>query len=225
MAQPTINLPETPTVSDCVQAARQLYQDAKALPRLLMSYRPTICPFEELLQLVPKGSNVLDVGCGGGLMLSLLAASGRIDSGRGFDTNGDMIQLASHVAQAHGLPLQFEQRSVIDGIPEGTFDVISIIDVMHHIPPDAQAGFFRDVVARLPPGGTLIYKDMCRRPIWRASANRMHDLVLARQWIHYCPIDRVRQWAADLGLSLVREQTHNRLWYGHELLVLTRPDQ
>ena len=211
-------------MSDCVQAARHLYQDAKALPRLLMTYRPTICPFEELLPLVPRGASVLDVGCGGGLMLSLLAASGRIDAGYGFDTNGEMIQLASRVAETHGLPLQFEQRSVIDGIPEGTFSVISVIDVMHHIPPDAQAGFFSDVVARLPPGGVLIYKDMCRRPAWRAAANRLHDLVLARQWIHYCPIDDVRQWAAGLGLELIQEQAHNRLWYGHELLVLTRPD-
>lgn len=224
MAQSTPILPEQPTVSDCVKAARHLYQDARPLPRLLMTYRPTICPFEELLQLVPQGSSVLDVGCGGGLMLSLLAASGRIDAGRGFDTNGAMIQLASRVSEAHQLPLQFEQRSVAEGIPEGTFDVISIIDVMHHIPSNAQAGFFEDVVARLPPGGTLIYKDMCSRPIWRAAANRLHDLALARQWIHYCPVDRVRQWASSLGLTLRKEQNHKRLWYGHELLVLTRPD-
>jgi 2-polyprenyl-3-methyl-5-hydroxy-6-metoxy-1,4-benzoquinol methylase len=188
-----------------------------------MTYRPTICPFEELLPLVPKGSRVLDVGCGGGLMLSLLAASGRINTGQGFDTNGGMIQLASRVAETHSLPLTFEQRSVTDGIPEGAFDVISIIDVMHHIPPNAQAGFFKDVAARLPPGGTLIYKDMCKRPIWRAAANRLHDLTLARQWIHYRPIENVRQWANDLGLALAKAQTHNRLWYGHELIVLHRP--
>lgn len=158
-------------------------------------------------------------------MLSLLATSGIIESGYGFDSNETMIELASSVSNHHDLPLIFETRSIAEGIPEDKFDVISMIDVMHHIPSNAQAEFFNNIAALLPPGGKLIYKDMCKKPFWRALANRLHDLLLARQWINYCPINQVRQWAIDLGLELDKEQSYSRLWYGHELLVLSRPVQ
>ncbi|MEO0474453.1 MAG: class I SAM-dependent methyltransferase [Planctomycetota bacterium] len=189
----------------------------------MMTYRPHICPFEALIPLVPRGARVLDVGCGGGLMLSLLAASGRIQSGKGFDTNTSMIDLATRVAEQHDLPLDYETRSVADGFPAGHFDAISIIDVMHHIPPSAQAVFLQQAIEQLPPGGMLIYKDMCRQPSWRAAMNRLHDLVLTQQWIHYCPIDTIKQWAVEPGLELELERTYDRLWYGHELVVLSRP--
>ena len=223
MATPTPTLPDEPTASDCVEAARQLYNKAPTVSRLLMTYRPYICPFETLIPLVPQGARLLDIGCGGGLMLSLLAASGRIRSGQGFDTNAGMIDLARKTAQQHNLPLTYETRSVADGFPEGGFDTISIIDVMHHIPPSAQAGFFRQAIAHLPPGGLLIYKDMCRRPLWRAMANRIHDLAFARQWINYFPIEQIESIAEEGGILEHSQDTLDRLWYGHELRIYGRP--
>ena len=41
---------------------------------------------------------------------------------------------------------------------------------------------------RVRLGGLLIYKDTASAPAWAAWVNRLHDLVLARQWIHYAPI-------------------------------------
>lgn len=193
------------------------------MARLLMSYRPYICPFETLIPLAPQDGRVLDIGCGGGLMLSLLAASGRIEHGLGFDTNEPMTQLADQVAREHGLPLTYEARSVEQGLPPGDFNTITIIDVMHHIPPIAQASFLEDVIAYLPPGGRLIYKDMCKAPRWRALANRMHDLALAKQWIHYFPIEQVDTIAQNRGLIQHASESINRAWYGHELRVYDRP--
>jgi len=100
---------------------------------------------------------------------------------------------------------------------------VSLIDVPHHVPPAGQRECFLTAAARLGPGGVLIYKDMARRPVWRALANRLHDLVLARQWIHYVPVERVEGWAAEAGLGLTRAARFNRLWYAHELRVFRSP--
>jgi 2-polyprenyl-3-methyl-5-hydroxy-6-metoxy-1,4-benzoquinol methylase len=100
--------------------------------------------------------------------------------------------------------------------------VVSLIDVLHHVPPGRQRAFFAGAVARVRTGGILLYKDMCRSPLWRAWANRAHDLLLARQWIHYVPLARLEAWAAEEGLQLVHRRAYARLVYGHELLVMRK---
>lgn len=220
---PAPALPDNPTPADCAAVSASYYREAPLGRRLLMSYRPYICPLHRLLAQFPRGARVLDVGCGGGLMLVLLAAAGRVREGVGFDSNASMIRLASQVASAHGLPLTFEHRGVEAGLPEGAFDVISMIDVMHHVPPSAQPALLDALMQRVRPGGMLIYKDMCRHPRWRSLANRAHDLALARQWIHYLPIQAVDAKAREHGLVEAHRETMTQWWYGHELSVLTRP--
>jgi len=217
------SLTDRPTPADISRVAAQLYRGTPPTCRWLAVYRPYICPFHELGRFVPAGATVLDVGCGSGLLLSLLAATGRLRQGVGFDANPAMIRLAQQVASTHGLPLTFELRRVEQGLPEGRFDVISVIDVMHHVPPDAQSSFIDQLMQLVPPGGRLIYKDMCQRPLWRAAANRAHDLVLARQWIHYFPVEQVQEKAIAHGL-LEAARINSTMWcYGYELRVYDRP--
>lgn len=200
------------------------------LLRRLQHYRPYISPFETLLAHVPPGASVLDVGCGGGLWLRVLEAEGRVSVGVGFDSALPAIALAraSRPATARRADLRFLALPVQapwPGPPEhpARYDAVTIIDVLHHVPPAAQAAVIAQAAARVAPGGVLLYKDMVARPRWRAWANRLHDLALARQWIHYAPIARVIAWARDAGLALEHQSTHTRLWYGHDLLVFRRP--
>jgi len=51
----------------------------------------------------------------------------------------------------------------------------------------------------------------------------MHDLLLARQWIHYLPIRRVDEWAGEFGLVPVHKEAISRLWYRHELRIYRKP--
>ena len=46
---------------------------------------PNIRPFHRLVEFVPRGSSVLDVGCGAGLFILFLAKRGWILSAVGFD--------------------------------------------------------------------------------------------------------------------------------------------
>lgn len=203
---------------------RRLYTRGPLTLRLLQHYRPYICPFELLIPHVPRGARILDVGCGGGLWLHLLADMGLISAGIGFDSAAAAIEIARGVAvpPATVAKLDFRHLPVEAAWPDGPFDAVSIIDVMHHVPPAAQASMIASAAQRLAPGGILIYKDMVRRPRWRAAMNRLHDLVMARQWIHYAPIGSVERWAADAGLTLVHRAEANRSWYGHELRVFSR---
>ena len=209
--------------------ARELYVDGPWLKKKLQHWRPQICPFERLVPHVPIGASVLDVGCGCGLFLGLLAGTGRLGRGTGFDISPAAIAVASAMGQrlnrrggAADRTVEFVQIDAGAPWPAGTFDIVSMIDVMHHIPPADQRRFFSLAAQKLSPGSALLYKDMCRRPIWRAAANRLHDLLLARQWIHTVPIALVESWAAEEGLQCDHAERIDVLWYGHELRVFRR---
>jgi hypothetical protein len=60
---------------------------------------------------------------------------------------------------------------------------------------------------------------MAHRPRWRAGMNRLHDLVMARQWIHYVPIKDIERWGSEEGRKLLTSRDVNMLWYRHHLRV------
>jgi 2-polyprenyl-3-methyl-5-hydroxy-6-metoxy-1,4-benzoquinol methylase len=204
--------------------ARELYGDAETGIKYKQGYRPYICPFHLLVDYVPRGASVLDVGCGAGLFILLLAKLGRIRSAVGFDADDAAIRAARHAAGK--LPdrsaIYFERRSAHDPWPEGRFDVVSIIDVMHHVPPQKQPELIATASEHLNPGGLLLYKDMASRPLWRAWANRLHDLASVQEWIHYAELEDVVLWARGGGLRLDHRDAINMLWYRHEWCLFRR---
>ena len=206
--------------------AAGIYPEGPVLFRALQKYRPYICPFEALIEEVPEGASVLDIGCGGGLFLGLVDAAGLKPEGTGFDVSRPAIDLAQRMAAAarpSGARLDFRRLDADAPWPDGDFDVVAMIDVIQHVPPSEQEAVIRRACRKVRPGGLFLYKDMVEKPWWRAAANRLHDLVLARQWIHYLPVKEVERWAEDEGLVLDRSELINRWWYGHELRVFRKP--
>ena len=195
--------------------------------RTLRHWRPTICPYHILIDQVPPSGRVLDVGCGAGLFLGTLAADNRIKGGPGFDSSAPAISMASSMArempEAHAL--SFQCLDATQPWPEGEVNLISLIDVMHHVPPAAQRGVFAEAAARAAPGKWFPYKDMARRPLWRAIANRLHDLVVAREWIQLCRLSGHIAVGTKEGLTVQARQAIDMLWYRDELALFQRPRQ
>lgn len=214
------------TDSEISKLAWYAYQDAPSSIRLLASARTYICPMQPLLREVPPDSSLFDIGCGSGLFLSLLVASGQLTKAVGSDPNSKALNCAKgateRIANEPNISIDFVQSTTPQTWPDGSFSVVSMIDVMHHIPPQQQQAFFEEAVQKVSTGGRLLYKDMCKRPFWKATANRLHDLVLARQWIHYVPISTIKKWGANCGLQLENEMYYSRFVYGHEMLVFKK---
>jgi 2-polyprenyl-3-methyl-5-hydroxy-6-metoxy-1,4-benzoquinol methylase len=210
-----------------VTRAKRLYRSAPPLTRALQSARPFICPFDDLLEAVPPTAHVLDVGCGAGLMLGLVADLHPKASGIGFDSSGSAIAAAQRMTATSGFNgrLSFEQRAVGQEWPTGPFDVVSLIDVLHHIPPEHQRDVVEQSFGHVRSGGILIYKDMAQRPFFSALWNRAHDLVLARQWIHYRAIAEVQAWLGALGAEIVMTEARLMGPYAHEWIIARCPDK
>jgi 2-polyprenyl-3-methyl-5-hydroxy-6-metoxy-1,4-benzoquinol methylase len=127
-------------------------------------------------------------------------------------------------AKRRGQDLQFFQLSANQPWPQSEFDVVALVDVLHHIPVKERESAFLSAAARVKPGGLLLYKDMAQRPWLPALMNRLHDLIVARQWITYIPVSHVEKWAARNELTLLHAEEISRLWYRHQLRVFKRYD-
>ena len=215
------------TPSDLARVSSDLYGNSRSILSLLQAQRYRIAPMGRVIEAIPVGSSVLDVGCGGGLLLNCAAASRRLSYGHGFDSSPHAISVAqaasSRLARlgVNVVPT-FEVRSVEQGFPEGSFDVVSVIDVLHHVSPRFQQLAFECAASRVRDGGLLLIKEMRPSPAWRAAGNRLHDLIMARQWIHYVEEPQVDTWAVDCGLRKVASECFDRLWYGHSLSIYSR---
>ncbi len=199
-----------------------LYRHTGGLARVLVCWRPFIVPFETILARIPPGGTVLDVGCGAGFLSVAAAATGLAKSARGFDTSAGAIGIANQVAlpPAAG-PATYEVLPV-DQWPSGTFDTVLVIDVLHHVPPAAHAEFLAKVCRSVAPGGRLIHKDIAPTPRWKAFMNRLHDLLLARQWVNYATEQQVAGWVTANGLTVTDRGRWDRLWYPHYFVVATK---
>lgn len=214
------------TASRAARAAERAYHGAPAPARALARLRPRICPFELILPLVPAGSAVLDIGCGSGLLLALLALDGRLGRGVGIDADRRAVAAAQRMRAA--LPpalrasVSIEHGDAAAAWPSGPFDVVALVDVLHHVPPDAQRALVARACAAVEPGGLVLIKDMAPRPRWCALANQAHDLLLARQWIHHRAMAEIEAWARDAGCVVERRGRAARWWYQHDWLLLRR---
>lgn len=213
-----------PSDSNIIEVVRDLYAQGPVFERTIQKLRPYICPFEELVSHVESGASVMDIGCGSGLFLGVLAFIKGIDRSVGFDTSHNAISLATTMAKRTPKPggLNFFQLDPDAPWPAGEFDTVSMIDVMHHVAPSSQKKMIKLAAAHTRVNGTFIYKDMAMKPFWAAWGNRLHDLVIAREIIHFVPLSHICSWSEKVGLELVHTASFRRFWYVHELAIFRR---
>ena len=113
----------------------------------------------ESLHLAPTGKQVLDVGCGGGLVAEKMAELGwRV-------TGVDPAARSIHYAQAHarqaGLPVEYRTGSG-EALPfeDASFDVVYSLDVLEHVTDLNQV--IAEVARVLRPRGIFIYDTVNR---------------------------------------------------------------
>ncbi|WP_217206737.1 class I SAM-dependent methyltransferase [Streptomyces sp. AC550_RSS872] len=110
-----------------------------------------------LRQLPRRFGTALDVGSGTGDLVRLLAA--RADKGVvGIDSDAGIVGRARE-STPPGAPVTFTVADAPGGIPEGPYDVIACVAVLHHLPLGETLACLR---RQLAPGGTLVVVGLAR---------------------------------------------------------------
>ena len=110
-----------------------------------------------------KGQQVLDVGCGGGILADAMARAGAQVTGV------DLATKALRVAQLHALEAQtpnVEYREVsVEALAQqqpGCFDVVTCMEMLEHVPDPASV--VRACAALVKPGGWVFFSTLNRSP-------------------------------------------------------------
>lgn len=192
---------------------------------ILQRHRWRVCPFEKILATLPdKNRNALDVGCGAGLFLGFLKHFRYAESATGIDSDKGSVERAREVCRKAGWADSVEL--IIENDPKRwpnrQFDLVSMIDVLHHIDPASQEAFFTSAVERLAQGGTMVVKEIVPLPDPWAIANLAHDLLLARQLVRHVSYQQLSHWATKLNLRVTKKSGQRSLWYNHYWMTLAK---
>ncbi|MDC0348836.1 bifunctional 2-polyprenyl-6-hydroxyphenol methylase/3-demethylubiquinol 3-O-methyltransferase UbiG [Alphaproteobacteria bacterium] len=105
-----------------------------------------------------KKINVLDIGCGGGLISEPLCRLGA--SVTGIDPSPENIQIAKEHSNAFLLDIRYSNCLIENLDDRKTYDAVLSLEVLEHVPNPEQ--FVRTCFEKVSPGGILILSTLNR---------------------------------------------------------------
>lgn len=152
------------------------------------------------------GADVLDVGCGGGILTEALAAAGANVTGI------DMADRPLAVARLHkaetGVHVEYEQSTAEEyaAAKAGQFDVVTCLEMLEHVPSPANVvSACRDLVK---PGGHVFFSTINRNPKSFAFAIVGAEYLLrllpagTHEYKKFIRPSELEQWSRHAGLEL-----------------------
>ncbi|GAA0678270.1 SAM-dependent methyltransferase [Sphingomonas insulae] len=113
---------------------------------------------------VPKGARILEIGCGTGHNLPMLAAFGDVDA-------IEIDPAARAIANERlGKPVGDAPLPDLPGVARGSYDLVAVLDVVEHIEDDVAA--LKGMASLLKPGGKILVAVPAHQWLWSA-----HDVV------------------------------------------------
>jgi 2-polyprenyl-6-hydroxyphenyl methylase / 3-demethylubiquinone-9 3-methyltransferase len=151
------------------------------------------------------GLNVLDIGCGGGLVCEPLARLGAHVTG--IDPAAENIAAAKAHASAGGLDIAYEVATAEELAARGqNHDAVLLLEVVEHV-PDVPA-FIKTVAPLVKPSGVMILSTLNRTLKAYALAIVGAEFVLrwlpvgTHQWQRFVTPEELRAALRAAGLSL-----------------------
>jgi 2-polyprenyl-3-methyl-5-hydroxy-6-metoxy-1,4-benzoquinol methylase len=178
-----------------------------------------------VLDRFPTSGAVLDVGCGHGLLVNLLA---RDPSRSGLQLHGiDHDSAKIEAARRTALPGVVFSTTPLTALPEAFYDTVSIFDVLYTVRREVWADILGGCSRALRPGGRLIVKEVVDRPRWKYWA------ILAQETLsvsvlgitkgdppHFEAPETYHSAITEQGLVMVEEVPLQSVhWISHYLFV------
>ena len=180
---------------------------------MLKRFRKYILPLNEIIVNIPLNSNILDVGCGDNLIAQKINLK-KFKSYTGFDIN-----IKKEINSKNYRIFKSDWEKMLGQIKN--YDVILIIDIMHHIKKNLQEKLIQTTLSNMKKDSILIFKDISNRNIFFSTMNWLHDFVYNFQIINYYSSKKITDILKKDKFSY--QHFYKRiLWYDHEFIVIRK---
>jgi 2-polyprenyl-3-methyl-5-hydroxy-6-metoxy-1,4-benzoquinol methylase len=208
------------TNKDLLHFLKNLDFQAGFIDRLKVYYRPIVCPFVDLIDLVKEGEKVGDIGCGSGQFGLLLAEFSKPSFVFGIEISDKLVNNARQLFEKYAkTEYAFE---VFDGVhfPDRIteLDVIFLNDVIHHVPVLSQEKFIADLIKKMKQNARLILKDINASSGW-VICNKVHDLLFAGEIGHELPFEKAKHLLEQNKLDISQFSKKRMYVYPHYTIV------
>jgi SAM-dependent methyltransferase len=113
---------------------------------------------------LPSDARILEIGCGTGHNLQMLARFGDVDG-------IELDDAARAVAEKRvGKPMGSSPLPDLAGVPDASYDMVALLDVIEHVDEDVRS--LRTIATKLRPGGKVLITVPAHQWMWSA-----HDVV------------------------------------------------
>ncbi len=152
------------------------------------------------------GKNVLDVGCGGGILSEGLAQRGAQVTG--IDMGEANLQVAKEHAETQGLEIAYQHISVEDLAAKqpARYDVVTCLEMLEHVPDPAS--IVQACATLVKPGGHLFFSTINRNPKSYAMAIVGAEYVLnlvprgTHDYMKFIKPSELSRWARAAQLNV-----------------------
>jgi 2-polyprenyl-6-hydroxyphenyl methylase/3-demethylubiquinone-9 3-methyltransferase len=158
------------------------FDELPLLEQLFVRGRFLSCPMLEIARRVPAGARVADVGCGHGVLGSLLASSGGGHEVVGIDPDPRKIAWANaSVSRVHA-QVRFDVGTIeeLAAAEPASFGTVVVCDVMYLLPVERWARFLTAARALLEPQGVLLLKETVDDGGWRTRKCLAQEQLMVR---------------------------------------------
>ena len=163
---------------DQMAAALACYRDESLFVRLFTRGRHWLAPMRAVARWVPAECSVLDVGCGYGLFVNLLAAGSPRRRIVGVEPNDDRLVVARRASSR--FPNVRYITGMLGDVTDGPFDVVTILDVLYLLPDDLKLEVLKTGRRLVTDGGVFLLKTNDTRPLWKYAVVRMEEWLMVK---------------------------------------------
>lgn len=189
---------------------------------------------------LPPEGLLLDLGCGRGIVFSLLLAARDLHSKGTYPSGWAPPSPGLTFHGIEGRPKTAEAaRQALSGeahIETGdlrtahvpTAEAVLLLDVLHYLPADSQETLLARIATALAPGGVLLIRDADAAAGWRFTATRLQERLSSlarrdfRQRFHYRSAAEWRDLLAKQGLTVDVQPMGMGTPYANVLLAARR---
>jgi SAM-dependent methyltransferase len=217
-------------ISPEIDASQLTDQESSYIETQLQANSQRFCHQVEVLKkhLSLPGAKVLDIGCGGGLFLSLLSREGARVTGLELSDSRACYAATKHNLEIHKRPIESEfwERGY-----QGYFDAVTLWDVIEHVNYPFQT--LQSAANVLKKGGLLFIDTPCRNSFYhqvgeityRLSGGRLPTFLNAMYSSHLFghkqifSTEEMKELFRSCGLEVVQLQKFHELSFPYEFYL------